>query len=92
MVYDAEGRLVNPRLGDYRIFAADETPELIDHPGADLRAVGPLRGQGHRRDPHGRRGPCRRQRDLRRHGRAHPQPALHAGAGVACLTGVIWKY
>ncbi len=28
MVYDAEGRLLNPRFGDYRIFAADETPEL----------------------------------------------------------------
>jgi putative selenate reductase molybdopterin-binding subunit len=28
MVYDAEGRLVNPRLGDYRIYAADEVPEL----------------------------------------------------------------
>ena len=28
MVYDAQGRLQNPRLGDYRIFAADETPEL----------------------------------------------------------------
>ncbi len=28
MVYDAAGRLVNPRLGDYRIFAADEVPEL----------------------------------------------------------------
>jgi putative selenate reductase molybdopterin-binding subunit len=28
MVYDAAGRLVNPRLGDYRIFAADETPNL----------------------------------------------------------------
>ena len=28
MVYDAAGRLLNPRLGDYRIFAADEMPEL----------------------------------------------------------------
>jgi putative selenate reductase molybdopterin-binding subunit len=28
MVYDDAGRLVNPRLGDYRIFAADEVPEL----------------------------------------------------------------
>jgi len=28
MVYDAAGRLVNPRLGDYRIFAADEAPNL----------------------------------------------------------------
>jgi putative selenate reductase molybdopterin-binding subunit len=28
MVYDGQGRLVNPRLGDYRIFAADEVPEL----------------------------------------------------------------
>ncbi len=28
MVYDEQGRLVNPRLGDYRIFAADETPRL----------------------------------------------------------------
>jgi putative selenate reductase molybdopterin-binding subunit len=28
MAYDAAGRLVNPRLGDYRIFAADEAPEL----------------------------------------------------------------
>jgi len=28
MVYDEEGRLLNPRLGDYRIFAADEMPEL----------------------------------------------------------------
>ncbi len=28
MVYDEDGRLLNPRLGDYRIYAADETPEL----------------------------------------------------------------
>ena len=28
MVYDEQGRLLNPRLGDYRIFAADEVPEL----------------------------------------------------------------
>lgn len=28
MVYDAKGRLVNPRLGDYRIYAANEVPEL----------------------------------------------------------------
>ncbi len=28
MVYDAQGRVQNPRLGDYRIFAADETPPL----------------------------------------------------------------
>ncbi|MCC6166923.1 MAG: molybdopterin-dependent oxidoreductase, partial [Caldilineaceae bacterium] len=28
MVYDEAGQLVNPRLGDYRIFAADEVPEL----------------------------------------------------------------
>ena len=28
MIYDEGGRLVNPRLGDYRIFAADEVPEL----------------------------------------------------------------
>jgi putative selenate reductase molybdopterin-binding subunit len=28
MVFDDEGRLVNPRFGDYRIFAADEMPEL----------------------------------------------------------------
>ncbi len=28
MAYDGEGRVVNPRFGDYRIFAADETPEL----------------------------------------------------------------
>lgn len=28
MVYDEEGRLLNPRVGPYRIFAADEVPEL----------------------------------------------------------------
>ncbi|HEX9118389.1 MAG TPA: molybdopterin cofactor-binding domain-containing protein [Anaerolineae bacterium] len=28
MVFDPDGRLVNPRLGDYRIFAADEMPEM----------------------------------------------------------------
>ncbi len=28
MVYDSEGRLLNPKFGDYRIFSADETPEL----------------------------------------------------------------
>ncbi|MCX6028635.1 MAG: molybdopterin-dependent oxidoreductase [Chloroflexi bacterium] len=28
MVFDARGRMVNPRFGDYRIFAADEMPEL----------------------------------------------------------------
>jgi putative selenate reductase molybdopterin-binding subunit len=28
MVYDDEGRLLNPRFGDYRIYAANETPEL----------------------------------------------------------------
>jgi putative selenate reductase molybdopterin-binding subunit len=28
MVYDPAGRLLNPKFGDYRIFTADETPEL----------------------------------------------------------------
>jgi putative selenate reductase molybdopterin-binding subunit len=28
MVYDAEGRMVNPRFGDYKIYAAHEMPEL----------------------------------------------------------------
>jgi putative selenate reductase molybdopterin-binding subunit len=28
MVYDEQGRLLNPRLGDYRIYAANESPEL----------------------------------------------------------------
>ncbi len=28
MVYDEQGRVLNPRFGPYRIFAADETPEL----------------------------------------------------------------
>ncbi len=28
MVFDERGRLLNPRFGDYRIFAADEMPEL----------------------------------------------------------------
>jgi len=28
MRFDAAGRMVNPRFGDYRIFAADEMPEL----------------------------------------------------------------
>ena len=28
MVYDSEGRMLNTRFGDYRIFTADETPEL----------------------------------------------------------------
>ena len=28
MVYDGEGRMLNTRFGDYRIFTADETPEL----------------------------------------------------------------
>ena len=28
MVLDDRGRLVNPRFGDYRIFTADEMPEL----------------------------------------------------------------
>jgi putative selenate reductase molybdopterin-binding subunit len=28
MCFDAAGRLVNPRFGDYRIFAADEMPEM----------------------------------------------------------------
>ncbi len=28
MVYDAQGRLLNPKFGDYRIYSADETPEL----------------------------------------------------------------
>jgi putative selenate reductase molybdopterin-binding subunit len=28
MVYDAEGRLVNPRLGPYHIYKSDEMPEL----------------------------------------------------------------
>jgi putative selenate reductase molybdopterin-binding subunit len=28
MVYDAQGRLLNPKFSDYRIFTADETPEL----------------------------------------------------------------
>jgi putative selenate reductase molybdopterin-binding subunit len=28
MCYDAEGRVVNPRFGDYRIFTADEMPAM----------------------------------------------------------------
>ncbi len=28
MVYAADGRMLNPRIGPYRIYAADETPEL----------------------------------------------------------------
>jgi len=28
MCFDAAGRLVNPRFGDYRIFATDEMPEM----------------------------------------------------------------
>jgi len=28
MLFDEHGRMVNPRFGDYRIFAADEMPEL----------------------------------------------------------------
>jgi putative selenate reductase molybdopterin-binding subunit len=28
MVQDAKGRVINPRFGDYRIFAADEMPEM----------------------------------------------------------------
>jgi putative selenate reductase molybdopterin-binding subunit len=28
MLYDADGRLLNPKFGDYRIFTADEAPEL----------------------------------------------------------------
>ncbi len=28
MVYDETGQMLNPRIGPYRIFAADETPEL----------------------------------------------------------------
>jgi putative selenate reductase molybdopterin-binding subunit len=28
MCFDVRGRLVNPRFGDYRIFAADEMPEM----------------------------------------------------------------
>jgi putative selenate reductase molybdopterin-binding subunit len=28
MVFDGEGRLINPRFGDYRIFSADEMPEM----------------------------------------------------------------
>ena len=28
MVYDGEGRLLNPKFGDYRIYAANEAPEL----------------------------------------------------------------
>jgi putative selenate reductase molybdopterin-binding subunit len=28
MCFDEAGRLVNPRFGDYRIFAADEMPEM----------------------------------------------------------------
>jgi putative selenate reductase molybdopterin-binding subunit len=28
MLFDDKGRLVNPRFGDYRIFAADEMPEM----------------------------------------------------------------
>ncbi len=29
MLFDEHGRLVNPRFGDYRIFAADEMPEMV---------------------------------------------------------------
>jgi putative selenate reductase molybdopterin-binding subunit len=28
MAFDEDGRLVNPRFGDYRIFSADEMPEM----------------------------------------------------------------
>ena len=29
MLFDERGRLVNPRFGDYRIFTADEMPEMV---------------------------------------------------------------
>ncbi|HIC90198.1 MAG TPA: xanthine dehydrogenase [Anaerolineae bacterium] len=29
MVYDEAGRLVNPRIGDYHVFMADEMPEMV---------------------------------------------------------------
>ena len=29
MLFDESGRLVNPRFGDYRIFTADEMPEMV---------------------------------------------------------------
>ena len=29
MLFDENGRLVNPRFGDYRIFTADEMPEMV---------------------------------------------------------------
>ena len=29
MLFDETGRMVNPRFGDYRIFAADEMPEMV---------------------------------------------------------------
>ena len=56
MVFDGRGRMLNPRFGDYRIFAADEMPELQvrfvqtyepTHPfGAKAVAEIPLDGVG----------------------------------------------
>ena len=94
MAYDEAGRMVNARLGPVQ-----DLPLRRDAPdrglsGADHGEERAVRGQGHRRDPQGRRGPgpaqchrsCHRRLDRRdpvhaRTGLARPQRRVGAGHG-----------
>ena len=83
MVYDDAGRLQNPRFGDYRIFAADETPELETILVQTYEPSG-LWGR-HRRDSDGRCSAGDRQRSVRRHRCAHRSlPLRRNGCGGRC--------
>ncbi len=87
MLFDEHGRMVNPRFGDYRIFTADEMPEMQVRFVQTYEPTHPVRRQGRGRDPAGRRRAGRRERRLRRHRRADSDHPADAGAGVAGVGG-----
>ena len=75
MLFDEHGRMVNPRFGDYRIFAADEMPEMQVRFVQTYEADASLRCQGRGRNPARRRGAGGCERGLRRHRRVARRPA-----------------
>jgi putative selenate reductase molybdopterin-binding subunit len=46
MVYDGDGKLLNPRFGDYRIFQADEMPEMACLLVPSFEQSGPFGAKG----------------------------------------------
>ena len=82
MPFDATGRMQFRSFRDYTIATAIDVPEIVTILVPTHEPTGPVRGQGHRRDPDQRPRARHRQRGLPRHRRAHPRAAAHAGAGA----------